>query len=706
MEKKEKAIYEPGELDRVREKLGGVDPEEAKRMVHILGGEVGVEKSEPPKAAPRVARNRNERVDLVVGSRGGAYRGQPKRRVELVSDEAEQFAKENALSRKAGGGGPGDDPTVPLKVSYMERVKMDKYAARLEFGIKTKPQAFISIMFIFSNIPDYVSPSFVTKRMNEYYKQLESLVTSTRTLFPRNNQKRSEQMKKSSPFVFSILDAIRYWNIERVASELARIQAHPRNVKTMDFADILKAIYRPLFILDQLDTNNHIKGAYKRLYRALYLEDPMDINARDRYQELIRTAITAFEAIRKDVQYLLYPLLMKLLSDRWISYQRFFMNRRNRFMAFIDAHEEDQILPATVNPLADEKAEEEIPGKTDEPVEVEAVEEEEEEEDSPEAAAKRAIKNAQEAERKALDRGLATLEALFPKAGWDRLDTYPDLYPYFANIFDLKRGYDLVAPTDPVIQIAVLVRIVEELFFGLRYVSFGVVTGADGNPDGVADILGKIVNNWTMYIELSFVKEYLPRLGEYCRILESANESRTSNYARRILNELHWTKRLYFLPYYKFESLFPPPYQKKDITPLYPEIRQVRKYLTAVAAGIEQGNRQGGSDAKAPCDGIDNPWAPYVFQVPNPLSIRLDALLANKKKNNASLLFFTLAVITVLDYLVNNENSWAYGGDRPGPLFRSLKGEGAMPQFGVESFIDADALFKETLKQRETKQEI
>jgi hypothetical protein len=698
---KEKAIYEPGELDRVRKKLGSLDPTEAKRLANVLGGEVGVEKAKAPQSPVRSAKNKHERVDLVVGSRGNAGRSPPKRRVELASDEDEELSKQKQFPPR-GAGGPGDDPKIPVKPSCLERIKMDNYAARAEFDIKSLGQVLLSIISLFTHRPDYVNPHFVTKRMNEYYKQLEALVTSTRTLLPRNNQKRNDRIQKSSSFVFSVLDTIRYWNIERIAAELARIQARPRSVKAFDFAEILRHIYRPLFILEPLDTEIHIKGAYKRLYRALYLENPTDINLRDRYQELTRTAITAFEAIRKDVQYLLYPLLMKLLSDRWLPYQRFFIDRRNRFMAFINAAEEDQIQPAAVTVFPDEREEGEISDES--PLDLEAVEEEEDEDD-PQAEEKRAKRNAAEAEQKALDRGLLTLEALFPKAGWDRLDTYPDLYPYFANIFDLRRGYDLIAPTDPIIQIAVLIRIVEELFFGLRYVSFGAITGADGNPDGVSDILGKIINNWNMYIELSFVKEYLPRLGEYCRILESTTESRTSNYAKRILNELHWTKRLYFLPYYKFESLFPPPFQKKDITPLYPEIRQLRKYLTAVAAGIEQGNKRGGAEAKAPCDGIDNPWAPYVFQVPNPLSIRLDALLANKKKNNASLLFFTLAVTTVLDYLVNNENSWAYRDDRPGPLFRSVNEEGVMPQFGVESFIDADALFKEALKQREPKQE-
>jgi hypothetical protein len=144
----------------------------------------------------------------------------------------------------------------------------------------------------------------------------------------------------------------------------------------------------------------------------------------------------------------------------------------------------------------------------------------------------------------------------------------------------------------------------------------------------------------------------------------------------------------------------PPPFQKNSIEALYPEVRSLRRYLTAVAAGIEQGTKRGGAEKRAPCDGIDNPWDPYVFQVPNPLSKRLDALLGPKKRNNASLIFFTLAVTVVLDHLLNDEDSWAYE-ERTGFLFRSENGEGVRPLFGVETKIDADQLFKQMIKKRQ-----
>ncbi|MDR1107609.1 MAG: hypothetical protein LBL19_01090, partial [Spirochaetaceae bacterium] len=612
MAKTDKAVYAPGELDRVRNNLGKMDQAEAKKMAQKLGGEVGYERTrEQEIARQKPPRTRREQVNVKIG-------GRPGRRVELAADGEESGSGRKPSRRKERN--PDDDPSVPVKASYWDRIKMDKYAAQPEFEIKSSGQVFFSMVSVFGEVPDYVNPAFVTKRMGEYYKHIEALVVSTRNMFPRNNMRRNERMKKTAPLVFSILDTIRYWNIERISGDLARLQSHPRNVKVNDFADILRAVYKPLFVMGQLDTDSHIRGAYKILYKVLYIENPMD--AQSKYQDQIRTALIAYGEVRRDIRYLMHPLLMKLVSSKWLPYERLFTERKNRIMIFLNVKETDQINPAGfggMNNAGEAQAEEEDKSASEEETSGEA-DEAGEEELSEEEKVRRA---AAAAEKKALDRGLQTLEALFPKAGWNRLATYPDLYPYFVDVFDFKRGFVNIAPTDPLQQIFVLMRILEELFFGLRYVSFGAVTGSTGNPERVDDILVNIINNWHYYIELSFEKEYLPRMAEYIRILEGSPDDRNAPYAKKILSDLHWTKRLYFLPFYKFESLAVPPFQKKDITPIYPEIKKLRKYLTAVAAGIEQGMKAGGAEKRAPCDGIDNPWEPYVFQVPNPLSLRL-----------------------------------------------------------------------------------
>ena len=692
MSKKSKAVYAPGELSRIRDKLGVTDREEAKLLAERLGGEIGHERS-PEEEESRQNRTRNERVNVKIGDRPS----RPLRTVELPL-EAEGEVKTIQKPVRGKDYDPADDPSIPLKVSYWERVKMDRFAGQSEFEIKSPTQVLQSVLSMFSDIPDYVSQTFVNNRMAEYYKKIEMLVISTRNMLPRNNVMRNEQMKKASPLTYAILDVIRYWEIEKISSDLVRIQSRPKNSLAGDFSDILRAIYRPLFLLELLEMEAHIRGAYKILYKLLYLENSTE--AKEKHQYQIRNALTAFSGVRRDVRYLLYPLLMKIVSSNFLPYETFFDARKNRIMAFLNVSEDKRINPEVFAMMAEAKNSESQDTET---------EEEKQEEDGAEpgkeepSAEEKNRQSSVEAEKKALERGLHTLEVLFPKAGWNNIESYPDLYPYFADMFDLKKGFVNIAPADPMHQIIILMRILEELFFGLRFVKFVSVSGSlTGDAEPLDTTLGEIIDSWQYYLQVSLDKEYLPRLSNYVRILEGSVEERTSVYTKKLIAELQWIKRLFFLPYYKFETFGGPPFPKGDTTPVYVKVKTLRKSLTSVAAGIDQGNKSGGADARAHCDGIENPWDQYQFQIPNPLSKRLDAFLGPKTKNNASLVYFCLAVSTVLDNLMNNEDSWAYSSSSP--LFRSENGEGVKPLTGVSERVDANALFRNSLRERQKKQ--
>jgi len=698
MAKNEKAVYAPGELSRVRDKLGVTDQNEAKRMAEILGGEVGTERdivqeTSKDKKPPLSGKGRGRRIDV-----GGT---------DLDSPDRPFKAKSRS---KTGGIFPGDDPTVTVKLSYGERVKMDQYAGQLTFEIKSSLQVLISIFSFFKEPIDFVNPRFVTGRMNEYYGKIEKLVTSTRNLFPKNNSKRNNQLKRTSIFVYKIMDVLRSWNIEQLAANISELQAHPRAIKTTSFTEVLRGIYKPLFILEDLSIDS-IKSAFKLVYKILYIESPMD--AKGKYQDVIRNIITSLSDIRRNVHFGLYPLVMKLISDRYLPYERLFIERRRRFLAFLEAKESEKLnvedfKPQQIESIDVETLQKELSAEPDAAEGAESSGEEgkdllnkkeEEDQNDPKVIERKTKENVERAEQKAREQGRAALEALFPKAGWTKLEEFPDLYPYFSSIYSMKHGYELISPTDPLQQTAVLLNILDDLLIGMRNVNFGAVAGSDGKPVSVSAELDYLINNWRRYIEDSFSRDYLPRLAEYCRMLETTRDARSTPYAKKQINELHWIKRLYFLPYYRFESMGPPPFPKQDIIAIYSEIKKLRKYLMIIAKGIETGIRAGGAAAKTVCIGVNNPWAPYNFQVPNPISKRMDAMLPPERKINATLIFFTLSAATVLDFLVNNENSWAYS-DRPGPLFRSIRNEGVLPMFGVDEKVDADKLFKESLKKK------
>ena len=689
MAKKPSAIYEPGELEKVRGRLGPVDETEARRIAQKLGGEVGTEKSVVTPPVKKTSYVRRDKGDLSASDHKGRRSGRP---VDTAGYD-DGFGRTQAAAKQAND--PSDDPNIQLRTSYFERIKIDRYAAQPEFEIKSSFQAFISILFFFGDPTDNLNPHFVSSRIGVYYKKIELLVNAARALLPRNNARRSERFKKASPYYLSILDVMRYWDIEHINEELIKIQAQQRQATALDFAEIMRCIYRPIFILEKLNMDNHIKGAFKVLYKVVCVDDPTE--QKERIQSIIRTALSAFSDIRLEVHFGLYPLLMKYISDRWFPYEQLFIERRRRFMSFLGLSENDQIQPMDPNASlvenADLDAEENI--NKDE----EAAREEGAASDDPE---KKAREEAEKVEKKAMDHSVKVLESLFPKAGWDKLEEYPDLYPYFVTTYELRRGYELIGPSDPLQQVAVLMHIIEDICVGLRNVTFGTAVGPDGNPAQINELIGSTIANWRRYIEDSFNKEYLPRLTEYCGIIEHSAESRISSFAKKSLNGLRWIRRLYFLPYFKFESVGPPPFQKQDVTAIYSEVRTLRKNLTLVAAGIEKGNRMGGAGAKAHCEGINNPWNRYNFEIPNPVSKRLDALLTPDKRNNTALVFFALSVVAVLDNLLNNENSWAYG-ENAGPIFRSVENKGVTPVFGVDNKLDADKIFKETMRAKSNK---
>jgi len=171
MAKKENAIYAPGELSNLRDKLGVKDHVEAKRMAEVLGGEVGTERSIEPEE-PK-SKTRKESADVIVGGRRG-------RRVDVAGDEPDEATRR---ARQRIDIFPGDDPSVPARLNYRERVKIDQLAGQLFFEIKTSFQVLVSIFSFFKEPVDYVNSRFVIKRMNDYYFKIERLVASVKNLF-------------------------------------------------------------------------------------------------------------------------------------------------------------------------------------------------------------------------------------------------------------------------------------------------------------------------------------------------------------------------------------------------------------------------------------------------------------------------------------------------------------------------------------------
>lgn len=679
MAKRPPEKYEPGELDKVRSKLGEISPEEARRMAEVLGGEVGVERDPgAPQAKPAHSpASRKEGKGAPVRGRWG--------RVDVA---------EGPAKRRVRGRAPAERESVERKVAYVERLRMDRLCAQPEYQIKTPSSVIASFFSFLVDPPDLVSPDFTLGRLEEVYARLEGLVLAARQLAKMRQAGQAERFRAARPFDHAVLSAIRDWNLEAISAEIARLQQNARACKVEEYRPLLRALYGPWMRLSGLSLALHLRSALNAAFRAQREGDAA--TAEEQLGPKLRAAVEGLDFAFAELPRLFYPLLLKQVSDRYVPYEAFFQEKRRAILAFLGMSEVDVIAPARRVEEAPEargapRVEDEMP----------LVSEEAEGEG---AADKGACGEPPERVRMAL----ATLEGLFPGAGWDRLPAGPDLFPYFRGVLALPPGFALVHPRDPMQLVTVLCLAIKEMLYGFRSISLGAGSDKRGESLDFQAAVDGIIDRWHVHEE-RVTRHYLGSLMGYCRMIEISPDTRASPFAKRVEAELFELRRRWFLPRLKTRALLSAkasaasreePGLHEDAATLALVLRQVGKDIDRA---IRDGREQAAGGALPSCGTIDNPWERFSFEVPNPVSKRL-VLLSGGEKNasrqtNAALVFYALAAVTVLDYLVNDESSWAYT-EGAEVLFRSVRGEGEEPLYGVDDTVDADALFRQSLARR------
>jgi hypothetical protein len=379
---------------------------------------------------------------------------------------------------------------------------------------------------------------------------------------------------------------------------------------------------------------------------------------------------------------------MKTIAVYYQNYELFFIENKDNFEAFLGLSETDQIAPDSLGGGAAGKTDNEgTPGETGAEAAVDSLSDITDEKSEKE---KRIEQAAETSEIKAFERSLKILETLFPRAPWDKLGTFPDFYPYFADALEIKKNGELLAPEDPLQLALILSQIIEELLYAFRYIKF------TGRLAGESSLVS-IVDDWHTAISESFEKKYLIRVSEYSHYFENSMQKINSTYAVNISTDIHWIRRYYFLPNYDTIPPTPPSFFKKDVVAIYTLAHNLRKDLTACALAIDAANKIGGAAAGVQVDGIGNPWEQYNFQVENPLSKRLNMLLGIKQHINSSLIFFTLAAVTVLDNYLCDKNSVAYTANNE-IFFRHSGHEEMKPVFWVEKQTGTFDIFKKSIE--------
>lgn len=662
--------YEPGELDKTRKNLGFVEAEEAKKMVGVLGGEIGLEKSAPvDEKAIRRVRSARVAQNLRSGNRAVFRKGDG-------VDEQSTIIKTTAPASTPTAGTTVRKDILP-RLDNKTRNKIEKLMMLPEYGIKTNYGIFNFLNGLRKNGYDRVSDQFASITLEAYISRLKNFHNNVIKLISIAPAPIQEKINRNSAPQYKMLKVIGDWSVPSLDAMCKKLMRNPSSITVSTLVPVTRLMYK--FILSVFFLGEQ---KFVDLLKLVYGE----INAYPKAQREMLIALV--QGITADWMYVyqriprgMYPLLLRMCSNEFYEFSELFTKQLGKVFNFLGITKYDIVL--LERPSAETEAQSTNTGEKSE------------------NTGNGDIKSSDQEEFKGAAMGLKVLDQIFPGAGWLSLETFPDMYPFYQPLYHFQDGVNLISPENPLQITIILVKIIEDLFEGCRHLVFeSEKNKSKSRVENVVlpDSLSTIINEWSDYREIVFEKLYLPNLRDFVNNLYAQRDFLKNQYGKRLMSNLQWHIYHNFLPYMKFEQLLlDKPSNESKVRILPTRVSILVDELARVTTAADAAQNEG-----AEFEEIPNIFAPYKFSLPNVVSQRINVLLGSTRQKqgaratNLNLLKYTYAVASVLDWWINCKTSPAYSGTKI-PVCR-ISAEDGRPIFSVPERDDQNLLFARSIK--------
>ena len=662
--------YEPGELDKTRKNLGFVEAEEAKKMVGVLGGEIGLEKSAPvDEKAIRKVRSARVAQNLRSGNRAVFRKGDG-------VDEQSTIIKTTAPASTPTAGTTVRKDILP-RLDNKTRNKMEKLMMLPEYGIKTNYGIFNFLNGLRKNGYDRISDQFASITLEAYISCLKNFHNNVIKLISIAPAPIQEKINRNSAPQYKMLKVIGDWSVPSLDAMCKKLMRNPSSITVSTLVPVTRLMYK--FILSVFFLGEQ---KFVDLLKLVYGE----INAYPKAQREMLIALV--QGITADWMYVyqriprgMYPLLLRMCSNEFYEFSELFTKQLGKVFNFLGITKYDIVL--LERPSAETEAQSTNTGEKSE------------------NTGNGDIKSSDQEEFKGAAMGLKVLDQIFPGAGWLSLETFPDMYPFYQPLYHFQDGVNLISPENPLQITIILVKIIEDLFEGCRHLVFeSEKNKSKSRVENVVlpDSLSTIINEWSDYREIVFEKLYLPNLRDFVNNLYAQRDFLKNQYGKRLMSNLQWHIYHNFLPYMKFEQLLlDKPSNESKVRILPTRVSILVDELARVTTAADAAQSEG-----ADFEEIPNIFAPYKFSLPNVVSQRINVLLGSTRQKqgaratNLNLLKYTYAVASVLDWWINCKTSPAYSGTKI-PVCR-ISAEDGRPIFSVPERDDQNLLFARSIK--------
>ena len=433
---------------------------------------------------------------------------------------------------------------------------------------------------------DKVSELFILNTLNDYFMHIQKFTAAIKRFISAMPAAYQHKIGRAPNIQLRMLNAAASWKVAALNDELDNLQMNAKNMTVEKMIPFVYMIYKPLLQMLFIGESN-----FNEILEKTFTEIHDKTNANlTQLHGTVEEAKSEWNYIVRAVSTGIYPLLMRICSSYCVGMQEFLDTNITRLLSFLKLAKEDIILPGEFKTV-DLNTPDAVPA-------------------TKLSAYAETVKQA----NMSINSGLTLLDAMFPEAGWLRLNEKPDMYPYYQPLFSFTEGFNVLSNENPLQVAVILMRIIEDLLSGCHSIDF-LATNSSCPVQMKAEEIERTLSDWYLSRMNVFEKEYAASLLDYVNRIYSQSDYKTSPYAIKTLSSIMWLQKSEFFPHLKFDLSYISNETAYGSMPVFKKVSRLAHYFDWLSDNINESIKVNSGSQGGLVAGIENPWKKFSFTI-------------------------------------------------------------------------------------------
>ncbi|MBO4404233.1 MAG: hypothetical protein J5780_02750, partial [Treponema sp.] len=336
---KSSKTLEPGTLDKIRQNIGPLDPNEALVMSKKLGGEILKEKPAPVDESKMPRRRVHNEVIRATGRSSSDISAKSASlssttNIKNMGSVSQLVASPSSAKRKK------TDEDLPA-LTARDLKMIDRLMMSEEYDIKPNFGLFNMFFRMSQKNREKVTKKFGEYTVKMHVEHMQAFISTVKSFIQLAPDSYKSKIATETDLKFKFLRTIGKWTMRDIKVLALDVQNTADNLTVAMLIPFVRAVYHELITIYYIG-EQQIPALIKEVYNDITLYPDVDKN---KMQILAKQGITEWIYIYNQIIKGMYPLLMRMCTNEYVEFPRFFTSQIANILQFVNHTKFDLLLP-------------------------------------------------------------------------------------------------------------------------------------------------------------------------------------------------------------------------------------------------------------------------------------------------------------------------------------------------------------------------